>query len=78
MDTRTKQAVQALINYFCGQAAVAAAINVKQPTVSAWLSGEHGISAKNALKAQSVTGGSVKADDLCPDLRPEPIPKKVA
>jgi len=41
---------------------------VKQPTVSGWLNGRHGMSIKTALKAQSITKGKFKASELCPEL----------
>ncbi|MEQ8409100.1 MAG: Cro/CI family transcriptional regulator [Gammaproteobacteria bacterium] len=71
MESSVKSAVQRLIDHFGGQASTATAVGVKQPTISAWLNNGHGISARNALKAERVTKGAVKAVDLCPDLSPE-------
>lgn len=68
MDTKFSLAVKAFIDLYGGQAEAARAIKVKQPTISAWLNNGHGVSARNALKVESVTQGAVKATDLCPDL----------
>ncbi|WP_423186800.1 transcriptional regulator [Alishewanella sp. d11] len=57
-----------LIDYFGDQSVAAEKLGVKQPTVSGWLNGKHGMSAKTALKAERLTGGKFKASDLCPEL----------
>ncbi|WP_440590608.1 transcriptional regulator [Rheinheimera fenheensis] len=57
-----------LIAYFGGQSIAAEQLGVKQPTVSGWLNGKHGMSPKTALKAERLTDGKFKAADLCPDL----------
>ena len=72
-DEKTIAAVKALIDHFKGQKAAADAVGVKQPTISAWLSGGHGVSPIKALRAESVTGGAVKAVDLCPELEKQLI-----
>lgn len=70
MDTTFKKAVEALIDHFDGsQVRAAQAIGVRQPTISGWLNSGHYARAKHALRAEQVTGGLVKASDLCPDLR---------
>lgn len=60
--------VKNLIAHFGSQASTAEALNVKQPTVSAWLRGTHGISALTALRIERVTEGKFKAVDFCHDL----------
>lgn len=65
--------MQALIAHFGSQKLAAQAVRVEQPTVSAWLNGDHGVSARSALRAEAATGGAVKAKDLCPDLADIPV-----
>jgi len=70
MDVRFTNAVKALIAYFGGsQAKAAAAVGVTQPTISAWLNKGHAARPINAMRAQEATGGAVRAVDLCPELR---------
>lgn len=57
-----------LIDHFGDQSIAAEKLGVKQPTVSGWLNGKHGMSAKTALKAERLTDGKFKASDLCPEL----------
>lgn len=70
METTFTKAVKAFIEHFGSQAAAAKAIGVKQPAISGWLNGGHRVSARNAHKVEAVTGGAVKAVDLCPDVAP--------
>lgn len=63
-----KEAYQRLVDYFGGQQATATALNVKQPSVSAWVSGKARMSAIVALRAERKTEGAFKAIDLCPQL----------
>jgi len=60
--------IKKLVDLLGGQARAAQALNVKQPTVSGWLSGKHGMSAIVAMKAERVTGGAIQAAELCPEL----------
>ena len=62
------RAVDLLIQHFDGQTNTAAKLGVKQPTVSGWVTGRHGMSEGTALKAEKLTGGKVKAVALCPRL----------
>jgi DNA-binding transcriptional regulator YdaS (Cro superfamily) len=57
-----------LIDHFGDQTIAAEKLGVKQPTVSGWLNGKHGMSAKTALRAERLTDGKFKAADLCPEL----------
>lgn len=57
-----------LVSHFGGQVKTAASLGVKQGTVSGWVSGRHGMSAKVALRAERETGGVFPAIELCPDL----------
>ncbi|MBU0792278.1 MAG: helix-turn-helix domain-containing protein [Gammaproteobacteria bacterium] len=58
-----------LVKHFGTQDQTAAALNVKQGTVSGWVRGEHGMSAVAALTAEQVTDGAFKAVELCPALK---------
>lgn len=60
--------VKKLITYFGNQEKTAERMKVAQPTVSGWLTGKHGIDEFNALKAEKLTQGEIKAVDLCPKL----------
>lgn len=62
------QNIKALVTYFGGQARAASKLKVKQPTVSGWVTGKHGMSAKVAFRAQHLTEGKFKAADLCPSI----------
>lgn len=66
----TQKHIEALVAHYGNQTATAAALDVSQPTVRAWLNSIHGISAKTALKIEARTGGKFKAVDLCLDLMP--------
>lgn len=57
-----------LIEYFGGQMPTAKALKVKQGTVSGWLNCVHGVSSLNAMRAEMLTNGAIKADELCPEL----------
>lgn len=60
--------IKRLIEHFGDQSLTAEKLGVKQPTVSGWLNGRHGMSIKTALKAQVMTDGKFKASEFCPDL----------
>lgn len=60
--------IKKLIDHFGDQSIAAEKLGVKQPTVSGWLNGKHGMSAKTALKAERLTDGEFKASELCPEL----------
>tara|TARA_R110000851_G_scaffold97963_2_gene212171 strand:- start:57529 stop:57744 length:216 start_codon:yes stop_codon:yes gene_type:complete len=57
-----------LVNHFGGQVKTAEKLKVSQATVSGWVTGQHGMSAFTALRAEAATSGEFKAFDLCPDL----------
>ncbi|MBP5969928.1 transcriptional regulator [Pseudomonas iridis] len=57
-----------LVEHFGSQAATAAALKVKQGTVSGWVRGLHGCSAEVALRAEILTNGQILACDLRPSL----------
>lgn len=57
-----------LVEHFGSQSATAAALKVKQGSVSGWVRGLHGCSAEVALRAEIVTGGKILARDLRPSL----------
>lgn len=62
------QPVKDLISFFGTQEKLAEALGVEQGTVTGWLNFRHGVSERNALKAERITNGQVKAVDLCPVL----------
>ncbi|WP_033901835.1 Cro/CI family transcriptional regulator [Pseudomonas sp. FH1] len=57
-----------LVEHFGSQSATAAALKVKQGSVSGWVRGLHGCSAEVALRAEILTGGKILARDLRPSL----------
>lgn len=57
-----------LIKHFGGQIPTAKALGVEQGTVSGWLNFVHGVSSLNAMRAEKLTNGAIKADELCPEL----------
>jgi DNA-binding transcriptional regulator YdaS (Cro superfamily) len=61
-------AIRKLVDLLGGQETAARALGVKQPTVSGWINGKHGMSAIVAMRAERATGGVVAAGDLCPEL----------
>ena len=68
IDKQLFEPAQRLINFFGNQSKTAQALNVKQGTVSGWLTCKHGVGELSALKAEVLTGGEVKAHELCPSL----------
>lgn len=71
MNLQTKKKFEPaarLIKHFGGQVATAKALNVEQGTVSGWLNFAHGVSSLNAMRAEKLTSGAIKADELCPEL----------
>jgi len=60
--------IERLIKHFGNQQKTAEALGVKQGTVSGWATGRHGVSEVHALIAEKLTGGTIKAVDLCPRL----------
>ena len=63
-----KSSIQRLIDHFGSQQATAAALGVKQGTVSGWSRSVHGVSAEVAIRAEIVTRGVIKAVELRPTL----------
>ena len=57
-----------LVGFFESQSEAARQLNVKQPSVNAWLTGKAQMSAISAQRAEIVTKGKFKAVDLCPLL----------
>lgn len=62
------ESLKNLVKHFGSQDATAAALNVKQGTVSGWVRGVHGCSAEVAMRAERITNGLFKAVDLRPSL----------
>jgi DNA-binding transcriptional regulator YdaS (Cro superfamily) len=58
-----------LIDHFGGtEQSLATALKVSQPTVHAWKTGKHGMSALKALEVERLTDGKFCAADFCPGL----------
>lgn len=57
-----------LVDFFGSQNATAAALGVKQGTVSGWVRGLHGCTAEVAMRAEIATSGAIKARDLRPSI----------
>jgi DNA-binding transcriptional regulator YdaS (Cro superfamily) len=57
-----------LVEHFGSQTATAAALGVKQGTVSGWVRGLHGCAAEVAMRAEILTSGAIKARDLRPSI----------
>jgi DNA-binding transcriptional regulator YdaS (Cro superfamily) len=55
-----------LVAFFGTQEATAERLKVDQSTVSGWVRGKHGMSPVIAKRAEALTGGSFKKEDLCP------------
>lgn len=57
-----------LVEHFGSQSATAAALDVKQGSVSGWVRGVHGCSAEVAMLAERLTNGEIRAVELRPSL----------
>lgn len=68
MEGMSMAIFEKLVSHFGNQVKAAEALGVKQGTVSGWVSGKHGMSAVTAIRAERVTQGAFKAEELCPDL----------
>lgn len=63
-----KSPFEKLVEHFGSQNATAAALGVKQGTVSGWVRGIHGCTAEVAMRAEILTAGAIKARDLRPGI----------
>ncbi|AMW64500.1 Cro-like repressor protein (endogenous virus) [Pseudomonas phage phiAH14a] len=63
-----KKPFEKLVEHFGSQSATAAALGVKQGTVSGWVRGLHGCAAEVAMRAEIITHGAIKARDLRPTI----------
>lgn len=63
---KTQTPIERLIQHLGGQAGVARALGVSQPTVFGWKAGLHGMNAVTAMRAERLTG--IPAVELCPKL----------
>ena len=55
-----------LVAYFGTQEVAAEKLKVDQSTVSGWVRGKHGMSPVVAKRAETLTAGSFKKEDLSP------------
>ncbi|WP_053982253.1 YdaS family helix-turn-helix protein [Marinagarivorans algicola] len=58
-----------LVKRLGGTKKASRALNVSMPSVCGWVSSKHGMSAAVAIRAERVTDGEFKAEDLCPALK---------
>jgi DNA-binding transcriptional regulator YdaS (Cro superfamily) len=68
IDKQVFEPAQRLIKYFGSQKKVVEAMGVTQGTVSGWKRKVHGVDSIHAKRAERLTGGVVKAHELCPAL----------
>ncbi|HEE9760134.1 TPA: helix-turn-helix domain-containing protein [Pseudomonas putida] len=57
-----------LVSHFGTQDETAEKLGVDQSTVSGWVRGKHGMSPVVAKRAERLTGGKFKRQDLCPSF----------
>ena len=57
-----------LVAFFGTQEATAEKLKVDQSTVSGWVRGKHGMSPIVAKRAEALSEGSFKKEDLCPSF----------
>lgn len=65
---------QQLVEHFGGQQKAASALGVTQPALSSWVNRRWSMSPIVALRAERLTDGKFKAQDLCPALREAATP----
>jgi len=63
---RMKTIFKDLVGFFGTQEATAEKLKVDQSTVSGWVRGKHGMSPVIAKRAEALTDGTFKKEDLCP------------
>lgn len=68
MENNLISRYSALVKFFKTQTETARQLNVKQPSVNAWLKGKAKMGAISAKKAEIATNGKFRAEDLCPQL----------
>lgn len=68
MSNRSTELYEKVVKHFGGQQKTADALDIAQPSVSAWLTGKNQMSAVVAFKIEHITQGKFKAPDLCPKL----------
>lgn len=62
MSKKNNKQVDRLIDYFGSQKSAAEALGIVAMAVSHWR--KRGVSAKQALRIEKITGGQIKAKDL--------------
>ncbi|WP_323842538.1 MULTISPECIES: hypothetical protein [unclassified Moraxella] len=68
MDKKLIKRYGDLVEFFKTQTETAKQLNVKQPSVNAWLTGKAKMGAISAKRAEIATDGKFRAVDLCPQL----------
>ena len=69
MTNKSNTKIDQLINHFGNVAKTARALEISVTAVGYWKKGKNGVALKTAIKAEKLTGGKIKAVDLCPDLQ---------
>lgn len=67
-------AISRAIEVFGSQAAMAAALGVRQPTVSEWLRGERPVPEERCVAIERATEGKVTCEELRPDVTWHRVP----
>jgi DNA-binding transcriptional regulator YdaS (Cro superfamily) len=70
-------AIQRAVEHSGGQAQLAAALGVKQPTVSEWARGERPVPIERCVAIEQATAGAVRRWDLRPDDWPRIWPELI-
>jgi DNA-binding transcriptional regulator YdaS (Cro superfamily) len=60
--------IQRAISHFGSQAAMAARLEVSQPTISEWLRGDRRVPAERCPQIERATEGAVRCEELRPDV----------
>lgn len=60
-----KSVIDRLVNHFGSQVKTAKSLGVSQSAVSQWVSGSCRMSPITAIRAEKITGGLFKAEELC-------------
>lgn len=63
-----KEAFGRAIGFFGNQTSMAKALNIRQATVSNWSHGLYPVPAEYALEIHRLTEGTVRAEEVRPDL----------
>lgn len=68
MNIDIKGVYAEVVKHFGGQHKTAIALNLKQPSISAWFTRDVEMSPVTAMLVQKLSDGKFQAKDLCPQL----------